>query len=203
MPGLPKWIISTAPNITYRCQLTSIVSHGFSFAPEPILVLWCMPRGKIPSRKTDPQVKVDATLLSADYANILHNAYLSTGLASGLASLTLLLACLGIFALISYAASLRRRELSIRMALGATRRSVVRLLITQSTSPALWGMLFGFSMSIVALRITKGRAGGMGPYDASTFLYAASVLAVTCAVSALVPALRAVRGDLAQNLRND
>jgi predicted permease len=155
------------------------------------------------SRKTYPQVKVEATLLSADYTNTLHNAYLSTGFASGLASLTLLLACLGIFGLISYAASLRRKELSIRMALGATRRSVVRLLITQSTRPALWGMLFGFGMSIVALRITNGRAGGMGPYDASTFLYAALVLAVTCAVSALVPALRAVRGDLAQNLRND
>ncbi len=155
------------------------------------------------SRKTDPQVKVDATLLSADYANTLHNAYLTTGLASGLASLTLLLACLGIFSLISYAASLRQRELSIRMALGATRRSVVRLLVTQSARPALWGMLFGFGMSIVALRITNGKGRGLGPYDASTFVYAAAVLAVTCAVSALVPALRAVRGDIAQTLRND
>jgi len=155
------------------------------------------------SRKTYPQVKVDATLLSADYTNTLHNAYLTAGLASGLASLTLLLACLGIFGLISYAASLRRRELSIRMALGATRRSVVRLLITQSTRPALWGMLFGFGTSIVALRITNGKGGGLGPYDVSTFLYAAAVLAVTCAASALVPALRAIRGDIAQNLRND
>ena len=64
-------------------------------------------------------------------------------------------------------------------------------------------MLFGFGMSIVALRITSGKGGGLGPYDVSTFLYAAAVLAVTCAASALVPALRAVRGDIAQNLRND
>jgi predicted permease len=155
------------------------------------------------ARKTNSRYHVDARLLSADYANSVHNAWLTAGLASGLASLTLLLACLGIFGVISYGASLRRKELSIRMALGATRGSAATLLIRQSAWPAFAGMLFGFIFSLIAANILNHQLGNFGPLDAPVLASAAGILTVTCGIAALLPALQAVRGDIAQTLRND
>jgi predicted permease len=155
------------------------------------------------ARKANSRYHVDAHLLSADYANSVQGAWLTVGLASGLASLTLLLACLGIFGVISYGASLRRKELSIRRALGATRTSVASLLIKQNAWPALVGMLFGFGFSIMAANILNKQLGSFGPLDASVLASAAGILSLTCGISALLPALEAVRGDIAQTLRSD
>jgi hypothetical protein len=155
------------------------------------------------ARRTDSRFHVDAHLVSADYANSLQTAYLTAGLASGLASLTLFLACIGVFSVISYGATLRRKELSVRRALGATRRSVVTLLIRQSAWPAAAGMVLGFGFSIVLSDILNKQLRILGRFDPSVLASAAGILSLTCGVAALLPAIRAVRGDIAQTLRND
>lgn len=155
------------------------------------------------ARRADRRFHIDARLLSADYANSLQTAYLTAGLASGLASLTLVLACLGVFSVISYGATLRRKELSVRMALGATRRSVVTLLMRQSAWPAAAGMFFGFAFSIIASDILNKQLRILGALDPLVLASAAGILGVTCGIAALLPAIQAVRGDIAQTLRND
>jgi predicted permease len=155
------------------------------------------------ARRVDSRFHIDARLLSADYANSLQTAYLTAGLASGLSSLTLFLACLGVFSVISYGATLRRKELSVRMALGATRRSVVTLLMRQSAWPAAAGMFFGFAFSIIASDILNKQFRILGALDPLVLASAAGILSLTCGVAALLPAIQAVRGDIAQTLRND
>jgi ABC-type lipoprotein release transport system permease subunit len=89
------------------------------------------------------------------------------------------------------------------MALGATRGSAATLLIRQSAWPAFAGMLFGFVFSLVAANILNRQLGNFGPLDAPVLASAAVILTVTCGIAALLPALQAIRGDIAQTLRND
>ena len=155
------------------------------------------------ARRTDSRYHIDVRLASADYANSLQNAYLSAGLASGLASLTLFLSCLGVFSVISYGASVRRKELSVRMALGASRRSVAALLMWQSAWPAAVGLVLGLAYSIITSDILNKQLRILGHFNPLVLVSAAGILSLSCGLAALLPALRAVRGDIAQTLRND
>jgi len=115
----------------------------------------------------------------------------------------LLLACLGIFGVMAYSASLRRKEISIRMALGATRSSLLVLLMTQSARPAVCGMLAGFVVSGIASHILKSQNIHLGSLDAPVLISVGSILALSCALAAMMPAWRAIRADIAETLRND
>jgi predicted permease len=155
------------------------------------------------SRRTDDRVVVEARLVLTDFRNGLRASYVMGGLAGGLAVLTLLLACLGLFGVISYGATRRRKEISIRMALGADRSSIVTMLMKESAWPAVLGIVCGFTLSFIASELLKAQGVHLGSFDAPLVVFVASILAVTCGLAALSPALQAVRTDITQMLRND
>jgi predicted permease len=126
-----------------------------------------------------------------------------------LASLALLLTLSGLFGVLSYLVEQRSREIGVRMALGATRRSIATLVLSQSARPVGIGLLLGGSFTVAlgaVLRATPA-AEYIGPivplfdpvaYSASLLC---SVAACTCA--ALIPAMRAARIDPVGALRRD
>ena len=124
-------------------------------------------------------------------------------LATFAASLTLLLACLGVYGLLAYSVAARTREIGVRMALGAMRRSVVGLVVRDGLAIAVPGVLIGAGLAWAAARLVRAQLYGIAPGDPRTLLFGAAVLLVTVIVAALPPALRASRVAPTQALREE
>jgi predicted permease len=113
----------------------------------------------------------------------------------------LALAGLGIYSVTAYAVAQRTRELSIRMALGAQRRSVIMLVLSYALRGGVLGVVGGVLGALAAAPLIAGQLFEVEAHDLTVFLSVASLaLALTCG-AALIPALRAVRGDLSEQLR--
>jgi predicted permease len=151
----------------------------------------------------EKQIYAEIRLLSSDFAaRVKQLAYLG-GAALSLGGLSLILACIGIFGVISYTARLRSREISIRLALGAGRQSVVSLLMKQSMRPAAVGLFTGLAVGTATSRILESQRIYLGSIDAVVLTSVALVIAATCTLAALLPAWRALHADIAQRLREE
>jgi predicted permease len=117
------------------------------------------------------------------------------------AVLALLLAALGLYGVVSYSVTRRRREIKIRMALGASPGSVVRLVIARIAGLVAMGMIAGAGLSLWAGRFVASLLYGLEPRDPITLGGAAVVLAAAAAAAGWLPARRAARIDPAGVLR--
>jgi predicted permease len=107
----------------------------------------------------------------------------------------LALAVGGIYAVLSYVVGRRRQEIGIRMALGARRGQVMRLVVRQGLRLVALGVVIGLPVALVATGALASLLVGVSPRDPVTYLGAIGLLAVTAVVSALVPARRAAGVD--------
>jgi len=118
-------------------------------------------------------------------------------------SLVLLLAGLGLFGLMSYTVAQRRREIGIRMALGADRRRVVRDIVGDGVTVALAGLAVGAVTAFFTVQIVKPLLYGVEPQDPLTLAEAAASLLAIAMLACGVPAWRAARVDPLIALRPD
>jgi predicted permease len=109
------------------------------------------------------------------------------------AALALLLAALGIYSVISYTVAQRTREIAIRMALGAARRDVLKIVAGQGMLPVLAGLAIGLMASIGLTRLMAGMLYGVRAGDPVTLLGVVLLLAGVALAATLVPARRATR----------
>jgi predicted permease len=107
------------------------------------------------------------------------------------ASLALLLACVGIYGVISYSTSRRTREIGIRIALGAGKTGILRLIVWHGMAMVLPGIVVGLAASLGLARLMRTLLFGVSPFDAITFAAVAGVLAVAGLAASILPALRA------------
>ena len=114
----------------------------------------------------------------------------------------LLLAAIGVFALMSYAVAQRLGEIGVRMVLGAGRRDVIRLILRDGASVALAGIGLGFALAFAAIRYASHAIIPLPDADAATFLAVPLVLAAVILFACYVPARRAARVDPLVVLRN-
>lgn len=117
------------------------------------------------------------------------------------AALALLLAAIGIYGVIAYSVQRRRRELGIRIALGASRDRVVGMVLRQGMVLALTGAAIGLGAASVLTRVLSDQLFGVTATDPLTFLAAPTILVAIALVACLVPARRAVSVDPASALR--
>jgi predicted permease len=113
------------------------------------------------------------------------------------------LALVGIYGVTSYAVAQRRRELGIRLALGARPRDVVRLLMRESLVRVTAGVVIGVAAALLASRALASMLYGVTPQDAATFAATAAILAGVALVATWLPARRATRVDPMEVLRTD
>jgi len=111
------------------------------------------------------------------------------------AALALALAAIGIHGVLSYAVAQRSREIGIRMALGASPRSVTALVLAEGARLTVYGLVAGTMLGIFFARSLEGLLFGIAPTDAITFVAVGVLLAIVAAVSIWLPARRAIRVD--------
>jgi putative ABC transport system permease protein len=115
--------------------------------------------------------------------------------------LALVLAGLGLYGVVSYAVSRRRTEIGIRMALGASGRGVIQLVVRRVAVVVLIGIAAGGALGLWASRLVQAQLFGLAPDDAATFAGATVVLVIVAAVASWWPAYRASHVDPAKALR--
>ena len=117
------------------------------------------------------------------------------------AAVALLLACIGIFGVVSFGVVQRTREFGIRMAMGALRRDIVRLVLRRTSPPVLVGAGVGLVGSVALATVFRGLLFGVSRADPAVLAGVAAILIGVAVLSALLPALRAARVDPAVSLR--
>jgi predicted permease len=122
-------------------------------------------------------------------------------LLGGFAVFALILASLGIYALISYSVTQRTQEIGIRMALGASAGNLQSGILLETLRLAAMGMLVGGAASWLLARLLRGLLFGVTATDPATFLGMLAALAIVAAIAGYVPAYRASRIDPAVALR--
>jgi len=119
------------------------------------------------------------------------------------ATLSLLLASVGLFGVLSYLVAQRTGEIGIRIALGARREQVLRLILAEGLRPAAVGLVLGLGASTAATRAIQSQLYGTRPLDPGVLGLVSLVLLMVAAVACSVPSWRASRLDPMQSLRTE
>jgi ABC-type antimicrobial peptide transport system permease subunit len=117
--------------------------------------------------------------------------------------LGLLLAAVGMYGVMSYSVSQRRREIGIRVAVGAARTQVLSLVMSQGLRLVAIGTGFGLAGSIIGWRVIRGMLYGAGSFDTATFVGVPLVLIGVAAFAIWFPARRAATVDPMVALRGE
>jgi predicted permease len=126
---------------------------------------------------------------------------LSLELLGSFALLALALSCMGLYGVLSYLADIRTREIGVRMALGADRSDVLRLILKQGARMALTGVLIGFVLALSLTSLVSSQLFGVTPYDPLTFASVGALLVGVALLACYIPAKRAARVDPVVALR--
>jgi len=112
------------------------------------------------------------------------------------AALALALAAGGVYGVMAYLTTARAREISIRMALGATRGDVVRLVVRDAMKLAAAGVAIGLVATPLAFRFLSATVYGISPFSPAVLTSVAAALALVCGAAAAIPAVRAAREEI-------
>jgi predicted permease len=126
---------------------------------------------------------------------------LVTALSTAFGVLAWVLACIGLYGILTYAVARRTNEIGIRMALGATRTGTIWLILREALTLAVSGIAIGLPAVLALGRITKALLYGVEPFDPPALAYAVLLLLVCTAIAAFVPARRASLLDAMSALR--
>jgi putative ABC transport system permease protein len=120
---------------------------------------------------------------------------IASQLATALGLLALLLAAIGLHGVMAYSVSQRKREIGIRMALGANRGTVLRLVLGQGLRLIMIGMALGVAGSAIAARLLLSLLYGLSPFDPIAYVGVSLLMVAVALVATFVPARRATKVD--------
>jgi predicted permease len=188
-PRLGDWSNNGGMNIVLRSAL-------------PIATL--QPAIAAAVREADPSLPViRLRLMDEVVSGSLRRPRMLMQLFVGFAALALLLAAIGTYGVLSYLVTERRREIGIRMALGATREAVLRSVLGYGLKLTCIGLLAGLAGALVLTRLMETLLFEVRPTDPGTLVSVAAVITCVAVIACLVPAHRATRVDPMAALREE
>jgi hypothetical protein len=153
-------------------------------------------------RTLDPDVPIlDLQTARARYAEALEMPRFLSGIMIAFAAVALLLAAVGMYALISYDVARRTREIGVRVALGARMPRLVRDVFASGMLLVAFGTALGLAGALALGRFVRGVMFGIAPSDPLTLTIATAVLVGACVLALLLPARRAAGVDPMEALR--
>jgi predicted permease len=152
---------------------------------------------------TEPRAVVRITPLMNTLRDELEGSVVAGLIAAAMGLLALALAAVGTFGVFSFVVIERTREIGIRMAIGATGRGVLTLLLRRAATSLAYGFAAGVAITLVAGPLLADYLYGLSPRDPAAFAAAAGLLALTSTLATWLPAWRATRIDPAITLRHD
>jgi predicted permease len=176
---------------------------------------WLMVRASIPAEQltallrhavaeVDPDMPLaQVRTMDAVLDELVEGPRFSMLLLTIFAGVALALASIGIYGVISYNVTQRTNEIGVRMALGAQRRDVVRLVVTHAMIMVGIGILLGLGLALLGGRSLSSMLFGVGPRDPLVLSLASAFLLAVALIAALAPALRASRIDPTMAIRAD
>jgi putative ABC transport system permease protein len=124
-------------------------------------------------------------------------------LLGGFACIAVLLAGIGLYGVVAHGVAQRTREVGVRVALGARRGDIVRLVLGHALALVAGGVAAGLGAAIISTRYLGSLVYGVSPYDPATLAAAAALLVIVAIVAHAMPLRRALRIDPASALRHD
>ena len=194
VPPAPAVYPSHVQNTWWRSLTLVVRTPGDPRAAEPLL--------RQAVRDADPTLALRGVrTLDEVVGTNLDARRFGLGLISCFAGVALVLAAVGIYGVLAFSVTSRSREFGVRLALGATRRSVLILVLRQGLAWSLLGVSAGIATAGAGGRLLEGMLYGVSPADWPTFLAVTIGLLAVVAVACLVPAARATRVDPIASLR--
>jgi putative ABC transport system permease protein len=182
------------PAMTFVLRMAGAGAHGASLQASVRDAIWQVdkeqPLGAV--RTMDEQIA--RSLARRRFSVTLLTAFGATAVA---------LAAIGLYGVLAFIVAQRRREIGVRMALGARPRDVVANVLGEGARLAGAGLAVGFALALAGTRLLSSFLFGTSPTDALTYAAAAALLASMAVAASLVPALRASRVDPLVALRDD
>jgi predicted permease len=155
-------------------------------------------------QQTEPGLLLDSvSTMSAALARDVARERLIAYLASSFAFLALLLACIGLYGVLSYTVTRRTQEIGVRMALGARPRDLTRMVIGDGSRIVLAGVAIGAAAAVMVGRLVTTLLAGVSASDPITLVAVGSALVVVALAASYIPARRASRIDPATALRTE
>lgn len=167
---------------------------------DPAILIAAMRRE---SRAVDPEMPTKFDRLEQLISSSLDNRRFSMVMLGIFAGAALALAMVGLYGLMSYITSERTTEIGIRMALGAQRSDMLRLILWQSLTLVAIGIAVGIAVAAGATRLLGALLYGVGAADLATYLGVVTLLALAALAASYVPARRAMRVDPMVALRHE
>ena len=155
-------------------------------------------------RRIDSRINISGQTTMTARVNSAPTVYLrrsSAWLVGGFAAVALLLGVVGLYGVIAYSVSQRTREIGVRIALGAQRGSVYRLIMKEAGALALAGIVIGTGCAILAASLMRKLLFGTPPWDMTTLVCVAVVLGASALLASFLPARRAASVDPISALR--
>ena len=213
---LPVQIVGVVSNV----RSASLAAEGretiyVPYVFQSFLPLTYVVRTKVDAATLVPQIRsavaamdrdvpvAGTTTLESYVTNAMAQTRFLLALITTFAVLAVVLASLGLYGVISYSARQRTREIGVRVALGASSRDVVRLILGQGMAVAGIGILLGLGGAIAATRVVKSYLVGVSAVDPITFAGVPVILLVVTAVASFLPARRASGIDPVTALREE
>jgi len=184
----PAIYLSTAQVPTWRAAL--IVKTDLS---EPLSLTSAIRREL---QQLDPQLPIaEIATMDQKLSAAMSQPRFRTSLVALFALTALLLACIGIYGVISYSVAQRTHEIGIRMALGAQKQNVMYMIIKQGVLLTTIGVALGIAASYFLTRLMSSLLFGVAPNDLVTFVFGAGLLVATALLGTYLPARRATKVD--------
>jgi putative ABC transport system permease protein len=149
----------------------------------------------------DPDVAASVRTMEEALDASLEERRFNTALLELFGVVALLLALAGVYAMSAIGVSERRREIGVRLSVGAGRGHILGLVVGRALAPVAAGILLGAAAALALTRLVSGLLFGIAPHDAPTFLTVALALTAAALTASLLPAIRATRIDPVSVLR--